>query len=254
MIKRFFITIYSFLFIGIGVVIFIPIVILLFFISLLGLRSISTILMYKVVQCASRLIVFFIGFKLFVSGKENIPPLGKTGVCFVCNHSGILDILLILITVDRPVGFISKKEIMFVPFINLWLILLGGIFMDRNNPRKSLDAINRGVKKIIDGHSMVIFPEGTRSRGQGLLPFRTGSFRLATAAGADIVPVAISGSYDALEKTGWVYPGPVYVSFGKAIKTAQPEHGESRQYFSDQARGEIARLLKAQEEARNALS
>jgi 1-acyl-sn-glycerol-3-phosphate acyltransferase len=198
------------------------------------------------------MIVTCIGFKLFTAGKENIPPRGKTGVCFVSNHSGILDILLLIITVGRPIGFIAKKEIIFVPFINLWMILLGGIFMDRNSPRKSLEAIKLGVKKIIAGHSMVIFPEGTRSRGQGLLPFKTGSFRLAADAGADIVPVAVSGSYDALEKTGWVYPGPVYVSFGKVIKTSGMEG--SRQYFADQSRAEIARLLKEQEEARNALS
>jgi 1-acyl-sn-glycerol-3-phosphate acyltransferase len=253
-IKRFFVTIYSFLVIGLGVIIFIPVVIILSFTSLIGLRKISTELIFKMVRCASRLIIFLIGFKLSISGRENIPMRGKTGICFVCNHSGILDILLLLIASDRPIGFISKKEIIFVPFINLWMIFLGGIFMDRNNPRKSLEAINRGVKKIISGHSMAIFPEGTRSRGQGLLPFKTGSFRLATAAGADIVPVAISGSYNALEKTGWVCPGPVYVSFGKVIKTAQSERGDNRQYFSDQTREEIARLLKSQEEAQTAIS
>lgn len=254
MIKKIFVTSYSFLFIGFAAIIFIPIVVLLSFTSLIGLRTISTEIIYKVAQYASKIIVSFIGFKLSITGQENIPPRGKNGVCFVCNHSGILDILLLLITADRPVGFIAKKEIIFVPFINLWIILLGGIFMDRNNPRKSLDAINRGAKKIEGGHSMAIFPEGTRSRGQGLLPFKTGSFRLATAAEADIVPVAMSGSYNAFEKTGWVCPGPVYVSFGEVIKTARTEHGGNRQYFSDKAHEEIARLLKSQEEAQTGLS
>ncbi|MDR1148606.1 MAG: 1-acyl-sn-glycerol-3-phosphate acyltransferase [Spirochaetaceae bacterium] len=254
MIKKIFVTSYSFLIIGLAAIIFIPIVVLLFFTSLIGLRAISTEIIYKVAQYASKLLVFFMGFKLSIDGQENIPPRGKTGVCFVCNHSGILDILLLLIAVGRPVGFIAKKEIIFVPFINLWMILLGGIFMDRNNPRKSLDAINRGAKKIMRGHSMAIFPEGTRSRGQGLLPFKTGSFRLATAAGADIAPVAMSGSYSAFEKTGWVRPGHVYVSFGEVIKTTGTEHDGSRQYFSDKAHEEIARLIKSQEEAQSALS
>ncbi|MDR2658369.1 MAG: 1-acyl-sn-glycerol-3-phosphate acyltransferase [Spirochaetaceae bacterium] len=247
MIKRFFVTLYSFCAIGFGVVIFIPIVIVLSVTNLIGLRRMSNKLIYKIVKFASKIIVFGIGFKLFVSGQKNIPPRGKTGLCFVCNHSGILDILLLLITAGRPLGFISKKEIVFVPFINLWLMLLGGIFMDRNNPRKALIAINNGIKKIKSGHSMAIFPEGTRSRGQGLLPFKTGSFRLATAAGADIVPVAISGTYDAFEKTGWVQPGPVCVSFGKAIETSgRPDGSETRQYFSDQTRAEIDLLLKQQ--------
>jgi 1-acyl-sn-glycerol-3-phosphate acyltransferase len=137
---------------------------------------------------------------------------------------------------------------MYVPFINLWLVLLGGIFMDRKNPRKSLDAIKRGVEKIKKGYSMAIFPEGTRSRGQGLLPFRAGSFHLATDSGADIVPVALSGSYEAFEKTKWVQPRPVYVSFGRAIKTSDPDGGKNRQYFSDRTREEIAELLKLQQD------
>ena len=253
MIKRFLITAYTFFVIAIAAVTIIPIAVLLGLTSLMGLRKISSELMYKAVKILSLFIIFCTGFKLTIRGAENIPPRGKTGLCFVCNHSGILDILLLFIAAGRPFGFISKKEIMYVPFINLWLVLLGGIFMDRNSPRKSLDAINRGVEKIKKGHSMAIFPEGTRSRGQGLLPFKTGSFNLATASGADIVPVALTGSYEAFEKTKWVYPGPVYVSFGKAIKTLKADGGKNRQYFSDLARAEITGLLKLQEDERSRL-
>ncbi|MDR0685145.1 MAG: 1-acyl-sn-glycerol-3-phosphate acyltransferase [Spirochaetaceae bacterium] len=248
MIKRFFITAYVFFVITIAAATIIPVAVFLGLISLIGLRKTSSELMYKSIKTISLFILFCTGFKLTVSGAENIPPRGKTGLCFVCNHTGILDVLLLFIAIGRPFGFISKKEIMYVPFINLWLVLLGGIFMDRKNPRKSFDAIKRGAEKIKKGHSMAIFPEGTRSRGQGLLPFRTGSFHLATDSGADIVPVALTGSYEAFEKTKLVHPRPVYVSFGKTIKTSLTDGGKNRQHFSDQARAEIAELLELQQD------
>jgi 1-acyl-sn-glycerol-3-phosphate acyltransferase len=246
MIKKFFLTSFTFFVITLAAILLIPVVMILSAVNLIGFKRISTELMYKIVKHASTLIVFCTGCRLIVSGKENIPPRGETGVCYISNHSGIMDILLLFITAGRPIGFIAKKEIMFVPFINLWLVLLGGIFMDRNNPRKSLDAINRGVKKIKKSCSLVIFPEGTRSRGRGLLPFKAGSFRLATAAGADIVPVALTGSYEVFEKTRWVCPRDVYVSFGKVIKTGSTDNSESRRLVSVEAYNEIERLLKLQ--------
>jgi 1-acyl-sn-glycerol-3-phosphate acyltransferase len=250
MIKKIFVTSYSFFILGIITIAFIPSAMLLFLIRLIGQRGLSSNLMYKIIRLASKLIVIAINCELIVSGKENIPSGQEKGICFICNHSGILDILLLFITAGRPFGFIAKKEIMFVPFINIWLMILGGIFMDRTSPRKSLEAINHGIKKIKNGYSMAIFPEGTRSRGRGLLPFRTGSFRLATEAEADIIPVAMTGSYEVLEKTGWICSRPVYVSFGKVISTSQTD-GKNRQYFSDQARAEIEQLLKLQEEDYN---
>jgi 1-acyl-sn-glycerol-3-phosphate acyltransferase len=254
MIKRFLVTSYTFFVIAIAAATIVPVALVLGLTSLAGLRKTSSELMYKAVKYISSFILFCTGFKITVSGTENIPLRGKTGLCFVCNHSGILDILLLFIAVGRPFGFIAKKEIVYVPFINLWLILLGGIFMDRTNPRKSLEAINRGAGKIKKGHSMAIFPEGTRSRGQGLLPFKTGSFHLATDSGADIIPVALTGSYEAFEKTSWVCPRPVYISFGKPIETSQTEGGRNRQYFSDLARAEIAELLKLQQDEYSRLS
>jgi 1-acyl-sn-glycerol-3-phosphate acyltransferase len=246
MIKKFFVTAFAFFIVGLVAILLMPVGIVLSIVNVIGLRKISSELMYKIVKLASSLIVICAGCRLIVSGTENIPPRGKSGVCYVCNHSGIMDILLLFITAGRPIGFIAKKEIMFVPLINLWLILLGGIFIDRDNPRKSFATINHGTKKIKKGYSIAVFPEGTRSRGRGLLPFKSGSFRLATAAGADIVPVALTGSYEVFEKTGWVCSRDVYVSFGKVIKTGQTDSSDKRRLVSQEAHDEIARLLTRQ--------
>jgi 1-acyl-sn-glycerol-3-phosphate acyltransferase len=67
---------------------------------------------------------------------------------------------------------------------------------------------------------MLIFPEGTRGKGQGMLPFKSGALKLATKAGAPIVPVAITGSYEVFEKERRVRPGPVSVRFAPPVPTA----------------------------------
>jgi 1-acyl-sn-glycerol-3-phosphate acyltransferase len=67
---------------------------------------------------------------------------------------------------------------------------------------------------------MIIFPEGTRSKGKGLLPFHPGSLKLATMAEATIIPIAIEGSYEALEKNNRVVSGPVKVTFLEPIDTS----------------------------------
>jgi 1-acyl-sn-glycerol-3-phosphate acyltransferase len=239
-------TSYCFFIVGLAVVILSPVVFALFAASLIGFRSAASEAMFKIVKYASKLIIFCAGCRVTVSGTKNIPPKNRrdTGLCFVCNHSGIADILLMFIAADRPFGFIAKKEILFVPFINLWLVLLGGLFIDRNNPRKSLATLKAGIQKIKKGLSIAIFPEGTRSRGQGLLPFKSGSFQIALESGADIVPVALSGSYELFEKTRWVIPTPLYVSFGKVIKT-RPENDGGRRFYSDHAHAEIENMLNS---------
>ena len=67
---------------------------------------------------------------------------------------------------------------------------------------------------------MIIFPEGHRSKGQGLLPFHPGSLKLATQANAVIVPVAINGSYDVFEKNNRVVSASTKIAFLKPIDTA----------------------------------
>jgi 1-acyl-sn-glycerol-3-phosphate acyltransferase len=74
------------------------------------------------------------------------------------------------------------------------------------------------------------------------LPFKAGSFQIALESGADIVPVAMSGAYELFEKTRWVIPTRLYVSFGQVIKT-RPENEGGRRFYSELARSEIETLL-----------
>lgn len=131
-----------------------------------------------------------------VHGLENIP---KGPVLFVSNHQSNMDIAIICGFIDKPKGFIAKKELKKLPLINKWITLAGSIYLDRENPRKSMEGILEGIKTLKNGHSLVVFPEGTRSRGDKMGEFKSGSFKLATKSKVPIVPLTIDGTYRVME-------------------------------------------------------
>ncbi len=156
----------------------------------------------------ARQMVGLAGGRVEVSGLENLPSSG--GVLFVANHQGAFDILLLIGFIPGLKGFVSKKENFRLPIVSIWMKLLGCIVIDRNDLRQSVQAIARGVRDLQAGRSLVIFPEGTRSKSGQLNPFKDGSFKLATRSGAAIVPVTIDGSYRLLEGHGGrITPGEV---------------------------------------------
>ena len=213
------------------------------FICLFGMRKFMPYVIYRIVQAWAISVIKIIGCKITVTGTEHIPKKG--GICFVCNHGSIFDIVVLIAYVGRPLGFIAKKELVYVPFINIWIKLLGGHFIDRKNLRKSLRTINKGVGHIKSGGAMAIFPEGHRSRGQGLLPFHSGSLKLATQAEAPIIPIAISGSYDVFEKNYRVYPAPIALTIGEMIPTAGLPKEERKHILTDQVYQIISAALTA---------
>jgi 1-acyl-sn-glycerol-3-phosphate acyltransferase len=238
-------TAFVFLIVGVTVLLATPLAPPILILKCLRLRKVASFLTCKVAQIWGWILIRIVGCDIKIRGRENIPKEG--GLCFVSNHCGYFDIVLILATAGRQVGFIAKKELMFVPFINFWILLIGGFFIDRKSVRKSLATIKTGVKRIQAGDSILIFPEGHRSKGWGLLPFHPGSFKLATEAEAPIVPVSITGSYEVFEKTGRVTAAPVRVVFGKPIMTKDIPAGDRRQALSNQVRELIAAGLAESE-------
>jgi 1-acyl-sn-glycerol-3-phosphate acyltransferase len=199
--------------------------------SLLGLRRLMARAIYKIAQGWALILISLIGCKVDVTGRENIPREG--GVCFVSNHDGYFDIVLLLAYCGRPIGFVAKKELLFLPFINIWIYMIGGLFIDRGAIRKAVKTINRGVRRIQSGGGMIIFPEGHRSKGRGLLPFHPGSLKLATMAEAPIVPTAISGSYDVFEKTGRVSRSSIKLAFCPPVFTVDLPSTDRKLILSD---------------------
>ncbi len=159
-----------------------------------------------------------VGIKIDVKGNENIP---KDTCVYVVNHQGFLDIPVLINALDKPVGFIAKKEILKFKIISYWMKQIHCIFMDRSNIRKSMAAINEGAENLKNGYSMVIFPEGTRSKGPKVGEFKKGSMKLALKAGVPVVPVTLNGTYKLREgnKRNAIKSGNVTVTISEPIYT-----------------------------------
>jgi 1-acyl-sn-glycerol-3-phosphate acyltransferase len=235
-------TIFSFACVTVAVLFLTPFGMLAAFLGLLGLWKPMVVFAYWFARGWAWFLLKVVNCKLTVQGRENIPVSG--GYCLVSNHGSIFDILLLLRYAGRPFGFIAKKELILLPFMNVWILVLGGLFIDRKNHRKALQTINTGIARIKAGEGMVIFPEGHRSRGQGLLPFHPGSLKLATRSNSVIVPVALSGTWEIFEKSYRVTPGRVNITFCEPINTAGLSAEDRKQALTDKVYSAIKDALE----------
>jgi len=145
----------------------------------------------------SKQIMKMTGSKINVLGENHLP---NGPVLLVSNHEGDFDIPLLLGFIKKPFGFISKVEVKKVPILSKWMEIMNCVFLDRRDRRQSVRSIREGISHLKQGHSILIFPEGTRSKGGPIGDFKSGSFRLAKEAKVAIVPISIQGTADVFEK------------------------------------------------------
>lgn len=182
----------------------------------------------------SERVIRLTGTKVHVSGQEKLP---NEAVLFVSNHQGLFDILALIGFTGRPLGFIAKKEVEKIPIVSTWMGLMHGVFIDRSDRRQSVRAISQGIKSLKGGHSLVVFPEGTRSRGTNLNEFKSGSLRLATKAKVPIVPISINGTYQMLEEdNGRVKGSTIYMDI---LDPIYPDEYDAKKH------GELAEELQS---------
>lgn len=175
-------------------------------------------LVFRIVQKWAKSLVRLAGVTVTVHGSENLPQ--NQSVVFISNHQGNFDIPILLGYIDKPKAFIAKLELLKMPFISTWMRHMKCVFMDRSDVRQSLRTIQTAAEYIKQGYSMVIFPEGTRSKGAQMGEFKPGSFKLALKAEAPVIPVTIKGSYRIMEQNGFlIRPAEVEVFLGEAIPT-----------------------------------
>ncbi len=155
------------------------------------------VLIYHWVRFWARTTVLSSGCSVEVSGRENLPD--DHSVCFISNHQGMFDIPLVLGFVDRPLGFIAKQELFKIPILSWWMKEIPCVFIDRGSARNAIKSFEHSAEVIRNGHALVIFPEGTRSRSDKMGEFHLGSLKLPVMADATIVPLAIKGSWRAYE-------------------------------------------------------
>ena len=157
--------------------------------------------------------------RVSVVGEQNIP---EGAVLFVSNHQSNFDIPVFMSCIRKPKGFVAKIETKKIPMIRKWMEHIDCVFIDRDDIRQTAKVMLDGIALLKGGHSMVLFPEGTRNKGGETAEFKAGSFKLATKAGVPIVPVTLDGTYKIIEANGgWrIKPADIVMTIHPAIETA----------------------------------
>ena len=163
------------------------------------LTSITNGVKHRFVKVILRIACFVLGIDVEVIGKEHIPDYkGEKGLAIIANHQSNFDILVLGGYLKGPIGFMAKIEIASWPIIGRWARIIGCTFIDRKNLRQSYGVVMGQTREnIAKGMGMVVFPAGTRSKNNEVLPFKVGSFKVATASGAPILPVSLVDVYKA---------------------------------------------------------
>ncbi len=176
-----------------------------------------------------------------VAGREHVPADRAVVVC--ANHQSNVDPPVIFRAVHPRLRVLYKHEIDQIPLLPRAFKMAGFIPIDRRNREAAMRSIEKGAAALRAGRSFLIFPEGTRSRTDELLPFKKGGFRMAIKAGAPIVPVAISGGRAAMVKGSFVIrPVTLTIRIGRPVETAGVSV-EDRDALIGRVRQEIATLL-----------
>lgn len=165
----------------------------------------------------AKIFIKLTGSTVTVKGNDRIP---EGPVLIICNHEGDFDIPVLLGFIDKPFGFISKVEVRKIPIVASWMEVMNCVFINRKNRRQAIESIKEGVKQLKKGHSLVIFPEGTRSKGGPIREFKNGGFHLAVDAQVPIVPITIVGTSDIFERNNrLIKPANIQLIIGNPVNS-----------------------------------
>jgi 1-acyl-sn-glycerol-3-phosphate acyltransferase len=166
----------------------------------------------------AKAVLFCAGIPVRIEVSEKARSL-PTAI-LMANHESALDILVLFLAVPQEVRFLAKKSIFYVPFLGWSMWLAGFVPVERERADKAKDVLGELADRIRNGLSVLIFPEGTRSRDGSLHEFKKSGFLLALKSGIPIVPIGISGSRPVLGARGLIIgPGEVVVRVGDPVPT-----------------------------------
>lgn len=194
----------------------------------------------------AKLILWVCGVRVQVEGLENLDV--QVPRIYLSNHQSAFDIFALLAHLPVHFKFILKQELMKIPILGFAMQRARYIAIDRADPRKALRSMKEAAERVRKGASVLIFPEGTRSKDGRLQPFKKGGFHLAIMSGCDPVPIAI------LNSRGINPKGSFRINKGTfKLRIGEPIHidGYSRKDIDrlmEQVRGAMVRLMAVGEE------
>lgn len=157
--------------------------------------------------------------RIKVSGKENIQK--KTSYVFVANHQGAFDIFTIYGYLGHNFRWMMKKALEKIPLVGYACKVSGHIYVDNSTPSAVKTTMQTAEKRLAGGLSVVVFPEGSRTRDGRMHSFRRGAFALAVEFGLPVVPLTIDGAYRVLPRgKSLPLPGTIKMTIHKPIYPA----------------------------------
>lgn len=174
----------------------------------------------RIVQWGLKCVAFISGVKLTVIGEENVPR--DEPVLYIGNHRSFFDVVVTYARCPGLTGYIAKDGVNKVPIFRIWMKRLHCIFLKRDDMKEGLKVILKAIEYVKSGISICIFPEGTRNKDRenpiSLLPFKEGSFKIASKTGCKIVPMALIGTADILENHfPWIHSTDIKLIYGEPI-------------------------------------
>jgi 1-acyl-sn-glycerol-3-phosphate acyltransferase len=159
-----------------------------------------------------------LGFDVEVRIPDSVKNMGP--VIYIANHQNSYDVFTMANAVQPSTVSVGKKSLKWIPIFGQMYWLTGNILIYRKNTSKAMNFINLTAKKIQEKKlSIWMFPEGTRSRGRGLLPFKVGAFRTAALANVPVVPICASNQVGTIQLGRWdngkiiiEFLDPIYIS------------------------------------------
>ena len=199
--------------------------------GLLGMSS----AVRKLTVLWARLVLWTLGVAVSVSGVQHCPA---GPAVYAANHGSVLDIPIMFGYLPVDFRIMHKRSLYLVPVLGLYLYVAGHIGIHRGNAFRARKDLDRAVARIRGGMSLVVFPEGTRSREGAVGPFKRGSFVLALEAGVPVVPVSLIGVKSVLPRGLHLRPGTVRLLVHAPVATA----GRATEQATELA-GEVRRIV-----------
>jgi 1-acyl-sn-glycerol-3-phosphate acyltransferase len=177
-------------------------------------------LQHNLARLWSWLIMKTIFSPVTVTGMEKVT--GSAPRVYAVTHASALDIPILYVNLPFQFRIIFKSELLSYPFVGWHLKRSGQVCINQQNPAASIGAIKSALRSLRSGMPLVIFPEGGRTPNGEILPFLPGAFFLAIKAQADIVPIALVGTFDLLPmNTYHIKSRPLQMRVGEPISTAR---------------------------------
>lgn len=175
----------------------------------------------------ARTTLWILGIRIDLHGAHHLDQ----PAVFISNHQSIIDVVALPAILPARVRFIAKRELVFIPFWG-WIFGIGGaVLINRKASRSAIESIRQGLRRLPANWSVVVFPEGTRSRDGEVKQFKAGAFHVAAITKLPVVALGIDGARDVAPLDRWIVKsGTVRINVAPPMDTRHWRHDTVKEH------------------------